>query len=374
MSQRGWELRSEVTDAGTVRLSLAAAEVTPPGAGEVLIQVEAAPINPSDLGLLLAGADPEQAQVRGDVVVAPLSPGAVRAMATRVGQSLRVGNEGAGMVVAAGSDAAAQALLGRRVAVTGGAMYAQYRTAAAADCLLLPADADAVEGAASYVNPMTVLGMVDTMRLEGHTALVHTAAASNLGQMLVRRCQQEGIPLVNVVRSAAQVELLRGIGAEYVCDSTLDSFAADLRQALAATGATLVFDAIGGGSLVSRILGEMESVSSAGLAYSRYGSTTHKQAYLYGSLDPGPTTLVRSYGMAWGIGGWLLPNFLRQVGRERTAELRQQVAAGLRTTFASTYGERVSLAGALDPAAIRAYARKATGAKYLVVPTADTTP
>jgi NADPH:quinone reductase-like Zn-dependent oxidoreductase len=377
-AERGWELRSLVTAGGMVELSLTEAPVASPGADEVLIQVEAAPINPSDLGLLLAGGEVDRAEAGGTPerprLVLPLSPGAVRAAAARVGRSLPVGNEGAGTVVAAGSAPAARQLLGRRVAVAGGAMYAQYRVAAAGACLVLPDDASAAEGAASYVNPMTALGMVETMRTEGHTALVHTAAASNLGRMLVRLCRQEGIPLVNVVRSAVQAQLLRDAGAEHVCDSSADSFDADLRAALAASGATLVFDAIGGGSLVSRILGAMEAVLAADQPFSRYGSATHKQAYLYGGLDRGPTTLVRTFGMAWGIGGWLLPHFLARVGPQKAAELRARVARDLRGTFASQFTEQVSLAGVLRPEALHAYAQQATGRKYLVVPTLDPVP
>ena len=369
---RALQLRSLVTAEGSVELSLAEVDVPEPRADQVLVRVEAAPVNPSDLGLLLAGADPAAVSAGGTpdrpVATAPLTAGGLRAATARVGASLPAGNEGAGTVVAAGSDPAAQALLGRVVAVAGGAMYAQFRALRAADCLVLPEGTPAADGAASYVNPMTVLGMIDTMRDEGHTALVHTAAASNLGQMLMRVCRQDGVGLVNVVRSAEQVRLLRDAGAEHVVDSTAESFAADLAAAVAATGATLAFDAVGGGPLVDRILTAMEAAASAGAAFSRYGSAVHKQVYVYGGLDRGPTTLSRGYGTAWGVGGWLVTPFLEQAGPERVATLRRRVADGLTTTFASPFSESVTLAGALDPAAIAVYGRPTTGGKFLVTP------
>ncbi len=249
-------------------------------------------------------------------------------------------------------------------------MYTQYRCVAAAACLELPAGARAADGAAAFVNPLTALGMVETMRMEGHTALVHTAAASNLGQMLSRLCIEEQIPLVSIVRSAAQADLLRSAGATWVCDSTAGTFTDDLTEALAATKATIAFDAIGGGQLASRILTCMEAAISAGAEFSRYGSAVHKQVYIYGNLDRGPTELARSYGLAWGVGGWLLTPFLGKVGPEKVAALRQRVAAGLMTTFASRYTGEVSLAGALGLDAIAVYGRHATGQKYLITPNA----
>jgi NADPH2:quinone reductase len=279
------------------------------------------------------------------------------------------GNEGAGTVVAAGESAAARALLGKVVAAAGGGMYSQYQTVNVAQCLELPAGATAVEGAAAFVNPLTALGMVETMRMENHSALVHTAAASNLGQMLNRLCAEQQVPLVNIVRRPDQEAILRAAGAEHVCDSTSADFMARLIGALKATGATIAFDAVGGGRLASQILTGMEAVASASAAsYSRYGSAVHKQVYVYGSLDTGPTELTRGYGMAWGVGGWLLTPFLHKVGQARAAQLRGQVAAGLTTTFASRYTARVSLAGALSLEAIAAYGRRATGSKYLIIP------
>jgi hypothetical protein len=285
-----------------------------------------------------------------------------------VGQSLPAGNEGAGTVVAAGSSEAAQALVGKLVAVAGGGMYAQYRRADAMFCLPLPDGTRAVDGASAFVNPLTVLGMVETMRAEGHTALVHTAAASNLGQMLNRLCLAEGIPLVCIVRSAAQANLLRAADASWVCDSASPDFMTELTAAIKATSATIAFDAIGGGKLASQILSGMEAALSEGAAFSRYGSATHKQVYIYGGLDRGPTELTRGYGMAWGVGGWLLTPFLGKVGLAKVAELRDRVAAGLSTIFASQYTAEVTLAGALQPDAVSAYSRQATGQKYLITP------
>ncbi|HEY2315383.1 MAG TPA: zinc-binding dehydrogenase [Streptosporangiaceae bacterium] len=366
-------LRSLVTPDQTVELSLETVEVPEPGPTQVLVRVEATPINPSDLGLLLAGADVSAATASGPadrpVVTAPLPDAAMRAMAARVGIPMAVGNEGAGTVVAAGSSPAAQALLGKTVAAAGGAMYAQYRCVDVALCLELPDGTRAADGASSFVNPMTALGMVETMRLENHAALVHTAAASNLGQMLNRLCIEEQVPLVNIVRRPEHADLLRSAGAVYVCNSTAPDFMADLTAALKDTSATLAFDATGGGPLASQILSCMEAAASAAAgSYSRYGSAVHKQVYIYGSLDRGPSELTRNFGMAWGIGGWLLTPFLQRIGFEGMTRLRDQVAAGLTTTFASSYTDEVSLAGALALDAITAYSRQATGQKYLIIP------
>jgi NADPH2:quinone reductase len=369
----GLELRSLVTPEAKLELSIVQVPIPPPTPNEVLIRVEAAPINPSDLGLLLAGVDVSTATVSGSsdnpVVTADLSAAAMRALAARVGVSMPVGNEGAGVVVDAGSSPAAQALVGKTVALAGGGMYAQYRAVDASVCLELPDGTPARAGASSFVNPLTALGMVETMRLEGHRALVHTAAASNLGQMLTRLCIEENVGLVNIVRRPEQEDILRAIGAEHVYNSTSPTFMDDLIEALRVTSATLAFDAIGGGTLVSQILTGMEVASMAvGGGYSRYGSTTHKQVYIYGGLDRGPTVLNRSFGMAWGIGGWLLTPFLQSIGPEKFQALRQRVAAQLSTTFASTYAREVSLVEALQPEAFDVYARAATGEKYLIAP------
>jgi NADPH2:quinone reductase len=369
------QIRSLVTADGVLELSLVQNEVPRPRADQVLVRVEAAPINPSDLGLLLAGADLSSATADATsgspVVSAKVPPNALRALAARIGESLPAGNEGAGVVVAAGESAEAQALLGRTVAVLGGAMYSQYRSVPASQCLVLHEGTTPEQGASCFVNPLTALGMVGTMRIEGHTALVHTAAASNLGQMLNRLCIEDGIPLVNIVRKPEQEELLRSQGATYVCNSSAATFKEDLTDALAATGATLAFDAIGGGRQVGQILTCMEAaINRSAKEYNRYGSSTHKQVYIYGGLDPAPTEISRNFGMAWSVGGWLLMPFLHKVGPEETERLRQRVAAEITTTFASSYTARVSLAEALSLDAIRVYGRQATGEKYLVTPNA----
>jgi NADPH:quinone reductase-like Zn-dependent oxidoreductase len=304
------------------------------------------------------------------VVRAPVPAQFMRAMAARLDQSMPVGNEGAGVVVQAGADA--RHLLGRVVAVAGGSMFAQHRTLRAADCLVLPEGATSIQGASAFVNPMTALAMTEVMRREGHKALVHTAAASNLGQMLNRICIADGIGLVNIVRSPEQAAILRDIGAVHVCDSSTESFVTDLTEALVATGATLAFDAIGGGKLAGQILNAMEAAASrSGGAYSRYGSSTHKQVYIYGGLDMRPTELNRAFGMAWGVGGWLLTTFFGVVGRETVQAMKARVMAELTTTFASHYTASVSLAEALHPDVVNAYNRRATGEKYLILPHKD---
>ncbi|MBU0892980.1 MAG: zinc-binding dehydrogenase [Gammaproteobacteria bacterium] len=367
------QLRSLVQPDGTLQVSLEPTPVPMPGPDEVLIQIQATPINPSDIGLLFGPADLSTVQVAGTadrpVMTARIPERAMPGMAARLGQSMPVGNEGAGVVVAAGSSAAAQALIGRTVAVIGGAMYAQYRTMPAAQCLPLPAGTTAAEGASCFVNPLTALGMVETMKREGHAALVHTAAASNLGQMLNRVCQKDGIGLVNIVRKPEQAALLREIGAKYVCDSTAPTFMADLTDALAATGATIAFDATGGGTLAGQILQCMESaINRTAKEYSRYGSAVHKQVYLYGHLDTRPTEIQRTFGMAWGVGGWLLFPFLNKIGEAAAQALRARVAAELKTTFASQYARTVSLAEALSADAIAFYGPRNTGAKVLIDP------
>ena len=369
----GLQLRSIIKGGGELELSLAEVAVGQPAADEVLVRVEASPINPSDLGLLLGAADMSTAKASGSaarpVVTANVPQGLMRAMAARVDQSMPVGNEGAGVVVAAGSDPQAQALMGKPVAMLGGAMYAQYRTLKAADVLPLPAGATAADGASCFVNPLTALAMVETMLREGHTALVHTAAASNLGQMLNRICLKDGVDLVNIVRSPAQAKILKDIGAKHVVDSSSPTFMDELTDAVAETGATIAFDAIGGGKLASQILTAMEAAANRKAGdYSRYGSTVHKQVYVYGGLDTGPTELARAYGMAWGIGGWLLTPFLMKIGPAEVQKLRQRVADELKTTFASHYTAEISLAEALNPEVIAAYNRKTTGEKYLINP------
>ncbi len=366
-------IRANDSGGGTVELALARVPVPDPGPDEVVIRVEAAPINPSDLGVLFGPADVSTVRAaegeHGPAVVADIPDGLARLVAGRLDQTIPTGNEGAGVVVAAGSSARAQDLVGRTVAVLGGSMYAEYRLSEAKRCLVLAEGTTPAEGASCFVNPLTALGMVETMRLEGHSALVHTAAASNLGQMLQKICTADGVPLVNIVRRVEHGELLRGLGAEHVVNSSSDTFMTDLIAALTDTGATLGFDATGGGKLAGQILTAMEAALSANApAYSRYGSATLKQVYIYGGLDRSQTVLTRNFGMAWGLGGWLLPHFLQRIGPEAADRLRQRVAAEIRTTFASSYANTVTLQEALDPAAVAVYAKQATGEKYLVTP------
>jgi NADPH:quinone reductase-like Zn-dependent oxidoreductase len=369
----GLQLRSLIKSSGELEISLVPVAIPEPGTDEVVVRIEATPINPSDLGLLLGAADLSTAKASGTpaspVITAKVPEAAMKAMAGRLDQAMPVGNEGAGVVVKAGSFGAAQALLGKTVAMIGGAMYAQYKVIKAQDCMPLPEGTTAAEGASCFVNPLTALGMVETMRRERHTALVHTAAASNLGQMLNRICLKDGISLVNIVRNAEQDKLLRSIGATYICNSTSPSFMDDLTQALVETGATIAFDAIGGGRLAGQILSCMETAANrTAKVYSRYGSTVHKQVYIYGSLDPSPIELGRSFGMAWSVGGWLLFPFLEKIGPAEAHKLRQRVASEIKTTFASHYTKVVSLHEALQLDNIAVYAKRATGEKFLIDP------
>ena len=367
------QLRSLVTPQGELRLSVSTVDTPRPGPREVLVRVEAAPLNPSDLGLLLAMADVSGAVAGGSAdeptVTAPIAEPVLRALASRVGHAMTVGNEGAGVVVAAGESPEAEALVGQTVGFLGGATYGEFCLASPRMCLPLRPGADAVDAASSFVNPLTALGMVETMRREGHTGLVHTAAASNLGQMLHRICLADGVPLVNIVRRPEQVALLREQGAVHVCDSSEPTFEADLVAALQDTGATLAFDAVGGGRLAGQILNAMEAaVLPADAPYNRYGSDVHKQVYVYGALDPRPIELRRRFGFAWGIGGWLLTPFLARTSGEDLARLRQRVADELTTTFASHYTDQISLRQALDVETLQRYARQATGEKFLLRP------
>jgi NADPH2:quinone reductase len=370
------QLRSLVKKSGEMELSLVSTSIPTPQADEVIVRIEAAPINPSDLGLLLANADWTQAKVSGSAeqpsLTTSIGTNAVQALAARLDISMPVGNEGAGPVVEAGSSEAAQALLGKTVAVLGGAMYSQYRCVKVNQCLVLPEGVSAAEGASCFVNPLTALGMVGTMRREGHKALVHTAAASNLGQMLNRLCLADGIGLVSIVRKEEQEKALKAAGAVHVCRTDSSTFLKDLTDAVVATGATLAFDAIGGGPLAGQILGCMEAaVNRSATVYSRYGSTTYKQVYIYGALDMSPTVLNRNYGMAWGVGGWLLTPYIEKIGPLAFQELKERVLKGLKTTFASRYSKEISLTEALQPDTIAAYSKRATGEKYLINPNKD---
>jgi NADPH:quinone reductase-like Zn-dependent oxidoreductase len=372
-SKTGLQLRSLIKKSGELEISLLDVPTAEPSADEVVVRVEGTPINPSDLGLLVGAADMTTAKASGTkeapIITAKVPEAAMRAMAGRLDQSMPVGNEGAGVVIKTGSSDVAKALMGKTVSMIGGAMYSQYRTIKASDCLALPVGTTATEGASWFVNPITALGMTETMRREGHKALVHTAAASNLGQMLNKICIKDGIGLVNIVRKAEQAESLHKIGAKYVVDSSSPTFMADLTHALAETGATIAFDAIGGGQLAGQILTCMEAaINRDAKVYSRYGSNVHKQVYIYGSLDSGPVELNRAFGMIWGVGGWLLFPFIMKISAADRQRLRERVASELKTTFASHYTQVVSLREALQLSHLAVYGKRATGEKYLINP------
>ncbi|MEM9653349.1 MAG: NADH oxidase [Actinomycetota bacterium] len=365
------ELRSTVGEDGRVVLGQRRSAIPELGDDQVLIRVEAAPINPSDLGMLFAGGDvTSAAAVDGELpaVSLPLSDGALAASGGRLGRPMPTGNEGAGTVIATGSDPAAAALQDQVVGFLSGTAYAQFRVVPAAQCLPMTPGTAPADAAAAFVNPLTALGMVETMRAEGHRALVHTVGASNLGLMLNRICQNDGVALVNIVRKEEHVAMLRDLGAANVCNSSSPDFTTELTDALKATGATIAFDAIGGGELATTILSCMESAASGDAEFSRYGSDTHKQVYIYGGLDRGPTTIRRTFGMSWSIGGWLLTPFLARIGQEAADRLRSRVAAEITTTFASSYGMRLSLDEVVDPAMVGRYGQMATGDKALVEP------
>jgi NADPH2:quinone reductase len=369
------EIRSTVTSEGNIELSITKAERPIPSADEVLIKVEAAPINPSDLGLLLSfAADLSSISTSGSedetVTSMKIHPALMGSMKSRLNHSMQAGNEGAGIIIDAGENA--KELIGKTVGLAGGAMYSQYRCVPAASCLVMDEGTSSAEAASSFVNPLTALSFVETMKMENHTALVHTAAASNLGQMLVKICKDDGIPLVNIVRKSEQVDLLKNLGAEYICNTSDESFMDDLVNALVTTGATLGFDATGGGNngeLPGQILSAMEiAANKTAKEYSRYGSDTYKQVYIYGGLDQSPTVLKRAYGMSWGLGGWLLTPMIGRIGMEKFGQMRMRVAKEIKTTFASSYAEEISFEEMLQPETIKSYAKQATGKKYLVNP------
>ncbi len=359
------ELHSTVTTDGTLRLTIDPVDLGEPGPDEVIVRVEAAPVNPTDIFLMLSMADLAKAHVVDGALEAPVPPGVTKVFAGRLDQPLAVGTEGAGTVVAAGANA--QALMGKRVGANGG-MFATHRKLPAKSVRELPAGASAEAGASWFVNPMTALSFVETMRAEGHAAIVHTAAASNLGQMLVKICAADRVPLVNIVRRPAQVAQLRALGAEHVLDSSAESFGRELVDAVAATGATLAFDAIGGGTLGAQILDAMERVASRSMkTFSHYGSSTLKQLYVYGGLDRAPMQIARTFGLSWSISGYLVMNALRKLGPEVMARMSGRVMSELTTTFASHYSERIALAQLLDVETLRRCAATATGEKFLVV-------
>ena len=376
--QTSKEMRSKVTKEGYMEISIIETQIPKPKGNEVLIKIEAAPINPSDLGRLLSyaadlseintmeGNPPTQIKIKlKEKLMSPLKP--------RLDQSLSLGNEGAGVVVDAGSEA--KEMIGKTVGLAGGGMYCQYRCMPANNCLLMDDQTSPEEAASSFVNPMTALGFIETMKLEGHEALVHTAASSNLGQMLIKICKTDSVPLINIVRNSSQIELLKNVGANFVCSTSDKSFEEHLFTSIKETGATLAFDATGGGNegkLAGQILSAMErAILSSSKEYKIYGSDTHKQVYIYGGLDRSPTILNRSYGMSWSIGGWLLMPMINKFGMEKFQKMRERVAREIKTTFASKYHKHISLEQALQPDIIRAYAAQSTGKKYLITPHKD---
>ena len=369
------EIRSTVTSDGNVELSIVTVDTPTPADDEVLIEILAAPINPSDLALLTTfGGDLSNINISGtgDDTVASMKvhPAVMKSMKSRMDKSMSAGNEGAGVVVDAGVNA--KGLIGKTVGLAGGSMYAQYKCAPAINCLVMEDGTTPSEAASSFVNPLTALSFVETMKMENHSAIVHTAAASNLGQMLVKICQSDGIPLVNIVRKEEQVEILKSIGAEYVCNTSDPDFMENLINALVETGATLGFDATGGGNdgeLPGQILTAMEVAANKNSEqYSRYGSETYKQVYIYGGLDRSPTVLTRAYGMSWGLGGWLLTPMLGKIGMKRVQEMRTRIAKEIKTTFASKYAKEISFEEMLQPEVINSYAKQSTGNKFLVNP------
>lgn len=370
------QMQSCVHENGTVECALKEVEVTEPSGDEVLVEIDAAPINPSDLGLMFGAADPSSAQETErdgqPAIVLEVPPAAMRAMAPRIGHWMPVGNEGSGRVIAAGEDESAQALLGKRVGMFGGEMYAGYRCLPSGQCLAFPDTISAEQAASCFVNPMTALGFLETREMEGQKGIVHTAAASNLGQMLVRLCQADDIPLVNIVRSEEQVQLLTSMGAQWVLNSQSDEFMKELVDALVATGATLAFDAIGGGRLVNRILTAMELAAAQTGPWSRYGSEEPKQAYIYGQLDLGATELTRGYGWVWSVSGWLLTPFMKRAGPDRVGRMRERVLREIDTTFESRYCSRISLQNAMTAEAAKAYGARKTGQKTLLRMTEST--
>ena len=373
MTDKNIQLVSTISDDNKLTLSLKDIEMPQPGADEVVVRIEAAPLNPSDFGVMFSAADMSTAVQSGTeqnpIVTADVPAKFMPALKTRVNKDTPVGNEGAGTVVAAGSSPAAQALMGKMVAVIGGGTYRQYHCVNVKSCLELKEGTTAKEGASSFVNPLTALAMVETMRAEGHKAIIHAAAASSLGQMLNRICMADGIDLINIVRKEEQEKLLRDMGAKYVVNSSSDTFTTDLTAAITETGATISFDPIGGGQLSSDILNCMEAAITADVEeYNVYGSSTFKQAYIYGALNRGPITLNRNFGFAWGVNGFLLFNALAKLGTETVMSMRKRVAEEITTTFASSYTHEVTLQEALQLKSIAAYGKQATGEKYLITP------
>ena len=368
MSTTGKQIFTTLSADGKLTVEVAETTFPDPRPSQVLVKMEAAPINPSDLALLFSAADLENAEFSDGRIVADMPEPFLSGAKGRHGQRLPVGNEGAGTVVAAGSSDMAQALMGQRVACVPGSAFSEYALAEAAMCLPL-GEHSAADGASAFVNPMTALGFAETARMEGQKAIIHSAAASNLGQMLNRICQEDGLALVNIVRKQDQADLLKGVGAEHVVNSSDDDFMSQLRSAIDATDAFFGFDPIGGGKMVDSCFKAMEQVAAAKMKeFSRYGSDQPKKMYIYGRLDLGPTILTPAYGFGWTLSGWLLTPFLQQAGMETVARMRKRVLDNLTTTFASSYKRKVTLEEMLTREAALDYRQMKTGEKYLVTP------
>ncbi len=372
------EIRSKVTEEGFIEISIVKVSVPIPKEDEVLIKIEASPINPSDLGKLISfAAILDDIQVSGSgkemVTKIRLNQKLMRSLIPRLNQSISLGNEGAGTVIDAGAQA--KHLIGKTVGLAGGGMYSQYKCLPGSSCLVMDDGTSPREAASSFVNPLTALGFIETMKLENQSAIIHTAAASNLGKMLIKICNTDSVPLVNIVRSSKQVEILKEMGAKIVCNTSDETFMNDLVEAIKKTGANLAFDATGGGNegmLPGQILSAMEIAAlSSSDEYQIYGSNVHKQVYIYGGLDRSPTILNRSFGMQWSLGGWLLMPMINRFGMEKFKKMRERVAKEIKTTFASEYSRNISFNEMLQPEIIRSYALQSTGGKFLVEPHKD---
>lgn len=364
----GKQLFTTLDSDGMLTLEIEERTFPEPTGNQVLVKMEAAPINPSDLAILTSAADFEYAVYSPGKVVAKMPEPFNSGQKSRHGQRLPAGNEGAGTVVATGDGEMAKALMGQRVACVPGNAFSQYAIADAAMCLPL-GDHSAEEGASSFVNPMTALGFVETARKEGASAILHTVGASNLGQMLNRICLEDGMDLVSIVRKSEQAELLKSQGAKHVVNSSDSDFMEQLQAAIDETNAFFGFDPIGGGDMVDTCFKAMERVAVGKMSeYSRYGSNQQKRMYIYGRLDFGPTILTPSYGFGWNLGGWLLTPFLATAGMETVMRMRKRVLDNLTTTFASHYKSKVDLEGMLTKDAILDYRQMKTGEKYLVTP------
>lgn len=367
----GERILSTLGKDGTITVELAPLSLPAPTGSAVVVQVEAAPVNPSDTALMFAAADVANARFSDGRIVANVPDPIVRAMEARHALPLQVGNECAGTVVAAGEHPAAQALIGKKVACTTGTGFATHTVADAAMVMALDEGITAEQGASSFVNPMTALGFVETMKREGFTGIVHTAAASNLGQMLVKICAADGIPLVNIVRSEQQVALLRDLGAQQVLNAAVPDFASQLADAISETGAMMAFDPIRGGTLANQIIVAMERAAkraNADAPFTIYGSNIPKRLYVYGVLDFAPLMLSPGTDFAWQMGGWLLPNFLQSAGTDVMGRMRTRIQAELTTTFSSHYTARIGLAELLKPGVVKDYIAARTGQKYLLRP------